>query len=463
MAVHVDEMLRDAVAAHQSGQLEKAQSIYAEILRLDELNPNALNLLGMIHHQQGRQEHAAELVSRAINAAATIPGFHNNLGTIRLAQRRSTEAEESFRKAIALDPDYVEAINNLAVSLIGQGKIDESIPHLIRATKLRHEYPSARNNLGNAWRAKRMYREAVDCYRDAIAFKPDHPEAWSNMAIAMLEMRDHAGAEEACRRAIAIRPDAVSAYHTLGLTLEESGRVDEAIEQFRAALRLRPNSAGLKFQLAALTGESTFDTMPPDFVASLFDHYADLFDRHLVGTLNYQGPQLLYDAVARSGTPGKMAIVDLGCGTGLCGVLFKPMAKVLIGVDLSSRMVNQARERKVYDALFVEEIGGFLAGRFNQFDLAIAADVLSYIGDLSGIFAAASQALKPRGRFAFTVEKSEAERFKLNATRRYSHSLAYIRSLLPEVRLREASSTEAVLRTQNKQDVAAWVVVVQKM
>jgi len=142
------------------------------------------------------------------------------------------------------------------------------------------------------------------------------------------------------------------------------------------------------------------------------------------------------------------------------------MARALVGVDLSARMVHQARERKVYDALFVEELTGFLAGRFGQFDLAIAADVFAYFGDLSGVLSAAAQALRQTGMLAFTVEKladgAEGPGYSLNPTRRYAHSIEYIRSQLPTAKLRMVSAREDVLRTQNLKDVATWVVVLKR-
>jgi len=464
----VETLLREAVAHHHAGRLPQARAMYEQILRLDEKNPNALNLLGMVHHQEGRHEHASELVARAIAAAPSIPGFHNNLGTIRLAQRRCVDAENCFRRAIELETgDYIEAVNNLGVSLMGQGKMDDAIRQFLYAIEQKPAYPSARNNLGNALRSKYLYREAIACYRDAIALKADHAEAWANMGNALLEMHDLAGAEEAARRAIALKPEAPSAYYTLGLALEEAGRRDEALEQYRAALKLAPNSSGLKFLLAALTGDQgSFPVAPTDFVAALFDNYADTFDRHLVQTLNYRGPQLLHDAIiaAKVNQRGPIDIADLGCGTGLCGPLLAPMARTLVGVDLSARMINQARTRGIYHDLLVDDIVTFLTARPNQFDLAIAADVFEYFGDLLGVLSAASASLRAGGVLAFTLEKRVHGEggYELQPTRRYTHALGYIRSLLPAAKLREVSASEAALRTQNKRDVIGLLVVLEK-
>ena len=460
----VNQLLREAVALHQHGRLEEARVIYEQILRLDEKNPNALNLLGMVHHQQGRHDHAAELISRAVHLAPNVAGFHNNLGNVRLAQRKHAEAEEHYRTAVQLQPHYVEAINNLGVSLMGQGKMDDAIALLARAIEMKHDYPSARNNLGNALRAKHMYRQSLACYRDAIAINPDHTEAWGNMAISQLELGELAEAEASARKAIALRPGDVGAYYTLGLTLEVAGRRDEAAQHIAAALKLKPASDVLRFYLSSLTGEGAFAASPPEFVSQLFDKYADTFDKHLLQKLNYRAPQLLFDAVAAAGVKGpRLDIADLGCGTGLSGQLFKPMARTLEGVDLSSRMVNHARDRQIYDALFVEELVEFLSVRFTQFDLAVASDVLNYFGDLVPVLRAAAQAMRIGGTFAFTLEKYDGERdYILDKTRRYAHSIRYVRSLLAENGWTETSVREDVLRTESGKDVIGWVVVLQR-
>jgi Flp pilus assembly protein TadD len=113
-----DKLLQDAVALHQQGDVDRAGAIYQKILDAEPHNPNALNLLGMIHHQRGENETAEKLIRRAIEIAPTVPGFHNNLGNVLLAQRRMEPAEQAYRTAAQLQPDYAEAHNNLGVALL---------------------------------------------------------------------------------------------------------------------------------------------------------------------------------------------------------------------------------------------------------------------------------------------------------------------------------------------------------
>ena len=53
-------------------------------------------------------------------------------------------------------------------------------------------------------------------------------------------------------------------------------------------------------------------------------------------------------------------MLDAGCGTGLCGPLIAPYARRLVGVDLSERMLAQARARDVYDELVKGELTAYL-------------------------------------------------------------------------------------------------------
>ena len=93
---------------------------------------------------------------------------------------------------------------------------------------------------------------------------------------------------------------------------------------------------------------------------SLFDGYADGFEEHLVEVLNYRAPTILVDGLRRMQRQFGCAL-DLGCGTGLCGVLLKPLSKTLHGVDLSRNMVERAAARGVYDAVAQADVAQYLA------------------------------------------------------------------------------------------------------
>jgi predicted TPR repeat methyltransferase len=92
-------------------------------------------------------------------------------------------------------------------------------------------------------------------------------------------------------------------------------------------------------------------------------------------------------------------------------------------------MLKIARQRQIYDNLVCSELIEFLQTHTKTFDLAVASDVLVYIGELSAVFHGVRGALREGSFFGFSVEASEDQDFVLRATRRYAHSRAYLRKL----------------------------------
>jgi len=165
--------------------------------------------------------------------------------------------------------------------------------------------------------------------------------------------------------------------------------------------------------------------------------------------LEYKVPQYLKTAVsaALDEENNSLDILDLGCGTGLCGPLFRPQAKKLVGVDLAPGMLEQAAELGVYDRLITGDISSVLRNSKSAYDVVLAADVFIYVGELERVFEAVERALKPGGLFAFSVESgNDGDGYSLLATGRYAHSVSYIKTVAAATGLREVNMDAKVLR-----------------
>jgi predicted TPR repeat methyltransferase len=175
--------------------------------------------------------------------------------------------------------------------------------------------------------------------------------------------------------------------------------------------------------------------MSPAYVRELFDEYAVRFDRHLRQSLAYRGPELLHDAVRRACSlrlrPFRFdRLLDLGCGTGLVGEIFRPDCREMAGVDLSGAMIRRAAAKKLYDDLATGDLTAWLRAQpAATADLALAADVFVYLADLAPVVAAVHDALRPGGLFAFTVQAHEGEGVVLGPDGRYAHGERYLRDL----------------------------------
>jgi predicted TPR repeat methyltransferase len=215
--------------------------------------------------------------------------------------------------------------------------------------------------------------------------------------------------------------------------------------------------------LAALTGRPAPPAAPAARVAALFDRYADSFDQHLIGTLGYRTPQLLFDAVNAAGLGAGARVLDLGCGTGLCGALFRPLASTIAGVDLSAAMIAKAREAGHYDRLEVQDLLSALNEVPGAYDLLIAADVFVYLGDLAEVHRVAFAALSPGGLFAFSVEAFDGpSSYELRPTRRYAHSAGYLEELAERAGFERVSRAKAPLRAEHGHEIEGFTVVLRK-
>jgi len=249
---------------------------------------------------------------------------------------------------------------------------------------------------------------------------------------------DLVGAAELMEQVLEIAPGYASGWFSLGRLREKLGERTAAIDAFRKAREADPQDVlGAALMLMRLGAENTAE-MPQAYVRELFDQYAPAFDKALQENLQYRAPTLLQEAVRKvcsrnNRTMLFRAVLDLGCGTGLAGEVFRGFAERLCGVDISPGMIAEARRKMIYDRLAVDDMMHFLAeeaGNGAEHDLVVAADVFVYAADLNPVISSAARILAPQGLLAFTVETHNEEGAILGEKLRYAHSESHVRAAL---------------------------------
>ncbi|WP_298355238.1 methyltransferase domain-containing protein [Rhodoblastus sp.] len=284
-------------------------------------------------------------------------------------------------------------------------------------------------------------------------------------ALGAAQSRDFEAARDLFGQVLDLAPHWAPAWFGLGESLEGLGRRAEAAAAFREALARDPGDcAGAALRLARLSGESPASA-PRAYVKTLFDQYAEKFDRHLTEVLAYRGPQILLDSVEQA-APGRAFahMLDLGCGAGLAGEAFRAKTACLTGVDLAPSMIAKARAKSLYDRLVAADLLDFLGEEpAASADLAVAADVFVYTGDLDPIFAAVARVLIPGGLFAFTAQSLvEGAGFRVGDDLRFAHSETYVRDCAAKAGLGVRTFSAAATRKDRGADVPGWAVVLAK-
>jgi predicted TPR repeat methyltransferase len=281
---------------------------------------------------------------------------------------------------------------------------------------------------------------------------------------------DFAAAADILAQTVALAPAFATAWFALGAIRDRLGDRAGAIAAFEQARDADPQDYhGARLQLARLGSGAATPAMSETYVRRLFDQYAGRYDTALTERLAYRGPALLREAVEQAmraaGRPLHFpSVLDLGCGTGLGGAAFRPVADWLVGVDLSPAMIAQAMAKDFYDRLATTDLADFLTGDASdaaKYHLVLAADVFVYVNDLAPIVAAVARILAPGGLFAFTVETHAGGGVKLLPTLRYAHGAPYIRRALADAGLTGASISEVAVRSEKGMPVDSLVVVAQ--
>jgi predicted TPR repeat methyltransferase len=259
-------------------------------------------------------------------------------------------AERLYRQAAAASPGNADAHNLLGVVARQRGDARAALRHTERALALQPDAPVFLANHGGALAEAGDLRGAVGFLRAALRRRPDDPVALRNLGQALAALGDPRAALEPLERAVALAPDAVEPRLALAHARREAGEAEGAAAAAEAALALAAPDTALaaqaRFLLAALGRAAVPDRAPAGYVRDLFDGFAERFDADLAGELGYRTPELLAAALRDSGAPtGQGRGLDLGCGTGLSGVALAPLVRRLEGLDLSPRMLAQARRR----------------------------------------------------------------------------------------------------------------------
>ena len=414
MATPLGKLFKKAAKLHADREFKAAADLYEKIIRSDPGHVDALYMLGTLKAEQGELASAQQLLAQAALLAPQSPMIQNNLGNVYLKSGRADEAALCYQRALQYNPNLPETHFNLASICVRQGKPAQALHGFETAAALKPDFVQAHFSLGNLYKSLGDNALAIRSYRKAVELAPYSLDAWYGLANALAANQDFA----------------------------------EAATCFRRLLELNPGDESAKFALAALQGE-TPATAPRGHVAGIFDEMAADFDNHLA-QLDYRIPEMLKELLLSGAGPDAhfANCIDLGCGTGMSGAAFRPYADRISGVDVSGKMIEAARDKGIYDALYEADLTAHLLQHAECFDLVLAADVFIYVGELDSLFAAVTQRTQAGACFLFSIERCDDADYMLRPSGRYAHSRTYIERLAASFGFAIAVSSPVKIRME---------------
>lgn len=378
---------------------------------------------------------------------------------------RHEEAEAGYQLVLRRRPSHPYALYSLGLLHFHRGETETAV-RCVRSA-LEHAQTNGRiwNTLGSMLIAAKRAGEARDAYRRCTEVEPAMAEGWYNLGICLRNEGDYDAAVNCLREALTRPPPFGGAYEALSMLLYELGRSEEAAEVSALWVARDPSNAKARHVAASMSGENVPARASDDYVREHFDAAAAGFDNNL-RQLEYRAPELVASALTRNAGERVMsAVLDAGCGTGLCGPLMRASAARLVGVDISSKMIDHARARSVYDELHVAELCAFLRASPTSFDAIVSADTLVYFGALDEALGAAHTALGSSGALIFTLESlgegDEADH-RLQFHGRYGHGELYVRGAMERAGFALESLSREMLRRERLDPVNGFLVTARR-
>ncbi len=446
-------------------------------------------------NQTGDYETALRLCENALAGNPQDAPFLIGKGNALFGMKKIDDAVAAYLAAAKTDKTDSLPWANLAGVYYEQLRINDGLSACAEALKRDAQNVNALIHRGNFLMMKEDFAAALASYEAAEKNAPEDALILFNKANALAEL-NRLDEAEAIYAKLGKRNSAdEDVLYAFAGVLEKAEKFDEAARAYLRLLKIRETPVlhitlgGCLYNMllnnrdiapllddwltafpnnpVALHTLKTADRLNPakraaaDYVSELFDAFADSFDSVLAG-LDYQAPALIAQTAAES-VPNHPAALDLGCGTGLCGVELCKRLKPsrLTGVDLSDGMLAKARERGLYDELVQADITAF--SRESSFDLVVSADVLTYLGDLSAVFENVKKSLKTGGRFVFTVSENTAhpDLYEMELSGRFIHGENYIRKTLTGFKIDALSRVE--LRKELNEPVAGLLIAARKI
>ena len=95
--------IRDAIAAHQSGDFIRAKQLYKDIIKTDFINCDAYHNLGLLYLSERKFDKAYENVQKAIEINELVPQFWLTMANVCVSLQRNDEFKAIVEKCVTLN------------------------------------------------------------------------------------------------------------------------------------------------------------------------------------------------------------------------------------------------------------------------------------------------------------------------------------------------------------------------
>lgn len=374
------------------------------------------------------------------------------------------KAEDAVRRAVQLTPEWPVAVTELSLLLARQNRFDEAIEQAQKAMSLDGDSPDVVGRVIDVAHRAQRWDLAIAWLLRAEAMAP------ANLKIRRLLAQDlgYTGQNEKAAvlygAILGVAPGDVESLLGRAQALLAAGKKDRALADTEALLAQDPSNEEYRYWNELAQGR-TPARQPAAMVRALYDGMADLYDQRVVAGLKYKLPREVAGRIKQLYPDNKLNVLDLGCGTGLLGACLGRINGAMIGVELSSAMIEQAARHGVYDRFHnVDLLDALQETPASLYDVIAALDVFIYVGDLAAAIPDAYRVLRDGGHFIFSCETAAQDEsdLVLRPTQRYAHKASHVEAMCRAAGFADVTLEPMQLRYENLQPVQGFLVTAKK-
>lgn len=234
-------LLSEALTLHRTGNLDRAEAAYRQLLAADANHAQALGMLGMLRLQRGDAEQGMSLLRASLQVKPDQPDVLNNLGLALQMLKLYDAALTSYNQAISLNPNYLNAHFNRGNLLHDMMRYDDALISFRKVIALNPRHADAHVNLGNALKELGQHEAALASFDTAADLMPLRADIQYNRGLAAQDLQRPDQALAHYNKAIAIAPGFYLALHNRAVVLQSLKRLEEALADYDRAIALKPD------------------------------------------------------------------------------------------------------------------------------------------------------------------------------------------------------------------------------
>ncbi|WP_421982512.1 tetratricopeptide repeat protein [Roseibium sp.] len=237
------EKMLKGLGYQKSGEIEKAQRCYKQVLKKLPNNPDALHLLGVTYRQLGYPKRAIEYIQKAIAVNPNQAPFYANLA--RAMMDVGTDAESMLavsEKALSLNPQEKEALNIRGIALTRLKRTEEAEEIFQQLLVTYPDFGDAYRNYGLLLRENEDFKKALAFFHRAVQLNPDNPENYIERSRCRLKQKDFKVAEAELADALERFPDHAELKHETARLLFSISRTDVGVKYAEEAVAENPKN-----------------------------------------------------------------------------------------------------------------------------------------------------------------------------------------------------------------------------